>query len=1184
MNRVHCHLFAESGEEVALILDFGSNAMTDRPESASIAALRDLVARRIRAGAELENVSWIDDYPEHAAELRRLAPTLRLLADYSAGFQRSARSGGAGDSLEGRRVAGYEVLREIGRGGMGVVYEAEDQRLARRVALKVLPAAALLHDGRRSRFENEARAAAGLRHPHIVPVFSVGEDAGIHYYAMQLIDGLDMARVLSCLRERRVPDASARVAEAEPQAGASSAAPLAAIGLPCSAAYFRVVARLGADVADALDYAHEHGIVHRDIKPSNLILDRSARIWVTDFGLAAQADHASQTATGELLGTLRYMSPEQAEGRRHVVGPRSDVYSLGVTLYELASLLPAHSGTSREALLRSVLERNPTPLSRVERAVPRDLETIVHKAIAGDPSDRYASARLLADDLRRFAADETIRARPTTPAERALRWARRHRSIVGGVGFTAAAAVAVLVFVLARFNAELRENAAILARHSRQLERTQDLQNVLLADEAVRTGDLDRARERLAATAGAGADPAELFDVRHLRRRLHLDVGTIHSPEGAIAGAAFLADSARLATFTVPAGTQRTHVAVWDVATRGAPAPWPVEVPLPCSDIAASPDGNTLALSASWTQAVATVDVRDGSVRVHEVGITGTQQAEFSPDGALVAFGSSAVYLVSPRLGRQVGKWTASGGRERSLLAFSASTGLLATGGGLSWSTWRLPPASKLERRFEDDAALAPEREDPEPGDAPALRMSPVDAGELPERLRAMTAGGDVVVTADESGGIALRRLPGFTPYAHARHPGGSLAALAVCRDGRWIATGGGDGRVALWTAEPLAHVWSFDGHCEPIHGLDFSPDGRLLCSTSFDGTLKIWPVHERRRAEVGLETAQFLWNGVFAPGDRVISESQALEITAWDATVSASTGAFTARATRRELSWSEGGTAHDFCLLSPDGRWAAVTTPRRTVRCVPAPEPGVEDEAGVFETEAFAFPVFGLGFSADSTVFAAADLDLRYPHATSRVRVWLRGGDDDAWRPAARFETAVASPLIVVLPERRLLALGGRHETPVEIRSLATGALVATLPPRGYVPGLVASPDGEHLLTLGAQGDIEFWELPESDVARGGLRRALTVRAHRQRIQCAAFFPDGRMLATAATAGEVRLWRIDKESGTLAVHESIRLIHPQGEIKSLAVRPDGNVLLAAGGAGDESSGWLHAWFTAEAR
>jgi eukaryotic-like serine/threonine-protein kinase len=339
----------------------------------------------------------------------------------------------------------YRIVREVGRGGMGVVFEAEQLSLGRRVALKVLPFAAALDAKHLQRFKNEAHAAAQLRHEHIVPVHAVGCERGIHFYAMQYIDGWPLSTVLRELRRRAGREIAAGLAETEPEPAARTSKTGSVSGEPAvytttgvwlpaasvrESEYFRAVALLGIQAAEALEHAHQLGVVHRDVKPANLLVDGRGHLWVADFGLARFPTDTSVTLTGDVVGTLRYMSPEQALGDPRLVDFRTDLYSLGATLYELLTLRPASDGRDRQELLRQLADREPVPPRRHNPAVPVELQTIVLKALAKNPAERYGTAQELADDLQRFLDDRPIHARPPTPGQRLRRWARRHRALV----------------------------------------------------------------------------------------------------------------------------------------------------------------------------------------------------------------------------------------------------------------------------------------------------------------------------------------------------------------------------------------------------------------------------------------------------------------------------------------------------------------------------------------------------------------------------------------------------------------------------------------------------------------------------------------------------------------------------------------------------------------------------------
>jgi serine/threonine protein kinase len=328
------------------------------------------------------------------------------------------------------QLGDFRLLREIGRGGMGVVYEAEQVSLQRRVALKILPFAAALDPRQMQRFKNEALAAAHLRHEHIVPVYAVGEERGVHYYAMQLIEGRSLAALISELRDSTggVRGQGSGVRKESP--GVETVAVLSTERSAGNRKYFDWVANVGRQAALALEHAHSVGIVHRDVKPANLLLDAHGHLWITDFGLAQVAGDAGITLTGELVGTLRYASPEQVLARRGVVDHRSDVYSLGATLYELLTLRPIFEGADRNELLRRIADDDPHPPRALHPSVPRELETVVLRALGKEPSERYRTARELADDLQRFLDNRPVLARRPTAVEHLRKLARRHPSIV----------------------------------------------------------------------------------------------------------------------------------------------------------------------------------------------------------------------------------------------------------------------------------------------------------------------------------------------------------------------------------------------------------------------------------------------------------------------------------------------------------------------------------------------------------------------------------------------------------------------------------------------------------------------------------------------------------------------------------------------------------------------------------
>jgi serine/threonine protein kinase len=362
----------------------------------------------------------------------------------------------------------FLIRREIGRGGMGIVYEAEQISLGRRVALKVLPFAWTLDPRQLRRFQNEARAVAHLHHTNIVPIYSVGCERSVHFYAMQYIEGRSLAAVLQEMRQMGGHGGLAR-ANLLPSVGTSGETPgptwaaLTTERTGRGSEYFRAIARLGAQAAEALEHAHEQGVVHRDVKPGNLLVDGHDHLWVSDFGLAQFQGDGAMTVTGDLVGTLRYMSPEQALGKRGLVDHRTDVYALGATLYELLTVTPVFQGRDREELLRQIAFEGPQPPRRLNTALPLDLETIILKALSKRVEDRYGTAREMAEDLRRFLEHRPVLAKRPGLVERAAKWLRRHPAVVAG-------AVVVLLLAAVGFGV----STALIAREQQKTKAAYD--------------------------------------------------------------------------------------------------------------------------------------------------------------------------------------------------------------------------------------------------------------------------------------------------------------------------------------------------------------------------------------------------------------------------------------------------------------------------------------------------------------------------------------------------------------------------------------------------------------------------------------------------------------------------------------------------------------------------------------
>jgi tetratricopeptide (TPR) repeat protein len=452
----------------------------------TLESVLDAYMDELAAGAAPDQVVYLERYPDLADALRGVFRTLDFV-------EATSRSLNASKLERDQRLGDYRIVREIGRGGMGVVYEAIQTSLNRRVALKVLASTAVFSDHASERFVREAATAGRLHHTNIVPVYAVGEEQGILYYAMQFIEGVTLAEYLAERTQRRA------VTDAD---------------------HVRRVARWGRAVAGALEHAHRHGVRHRDIKPSNLLLDATDNVWVTDFGLARADATVSLTVSGDVIGTARYMAPEQARGGRSEVDARADIYALGATLYELLAARPAYDGTSRDAVLSDIVFTAPTPLRSLAPAVPRDLETIIAKCMAKSPDDRYASASEVREDLRRFLSGESIVARRTPIIRRAWRYARRRRMRIAGLALVAVLLIAIVGLVI-RFRGLQGQHKLDAAMSAIILEHKAERARGLL-EEAERLG-LDSARLHLCEGLIAIFDGQTMRALEPLQRALSRD-------------------------------------------------------------------------------------------------------------------------------------------------------------------------------------------------------------------------------------------------------------------------------------------------------------------------------------------------------------------------------------------------------------------------------------------------------------------------------------------------------------------------------------------------------------------------------------------------------------------------------------------------------------------------------------
>jgi WD40 repeat protein/tetratricopeptide (TPR) repeat protein len=776
------------------------------PEDPRVIAAVDEYLVALEAGQVPDRFKFLSRYPaEVAAALGDCLDAVELVR--AAGPELESRSAGRPAAL-----GDFRLVREVGRGGMGVVYEAEQISLQRRVALKVLSLAGGLDSRQLQRFRIEVQAAAGLHHSNIAPVYAVGCERGIHFYAMQFIDGPSLAAVIDNLREpaRAAPAA----ASTRPEAVLSTASPAD------SRERFLTAARLGIEAADALDHAHQQGVVHRDVKPANLLLDSTGRLWVVDFGLARLQRDAGPTLTGDLVGTLRYMSPEQALARRTIVDHRTDIYSLGVTLYELLTLTPAFPGEERPALLRQIAEEEPPAPRRLAPAVPADLETVILKAMAKEPAERYATAKDFADDLRRFLEDRPIEARRPHLGQRCRRWGRRHRPLVAALATSAAVLVVVLVLGLVGYAAQQRQLVEDKARATREVEGK--LYDTLLKHAQ---------SVRLARRPGYRA---EVWDDLH--QAVRLDVPA-RNPEAIAAEAlACLGDPIGLNPVADPTAVPRRKL-------PGLPAGFEQKVRAGAAGgaIAVVPDADLVAV-AGRTGGVALFS-REGKRLRHEGSpLGGIYDLVLAADGKLLVAGCEEGFVTWDLAGSD--RWVVRAGNVFSV-AVCPNRRLLASG-GRKIELWSL-----ITKRL---LATFP----------PAAAGARVEFSEDGRALLAVV-NGTPVAGWPVSGTPERRVLDGHTA---------GVPAIAFSPDGQQLASVSKDRTVRLWEAATGRPLRTLTGHAGEIEAVAFNPDGSLLATGDLAGPLRVWDARSGDLlADIGRgELPDQIWRLQFSPGGEYLA------------------------------------------------------------------------------------------------------------------------------------------------------------------------------------------------------------------------------------------------------------------------------------------------------------------------
>ena len=1233
--------------------------------------LADEFAGRRRAGERPRLEEYCDRYPDLADDIRSLFPAMLEL-------ERAKADAGAVlvVALDGRPITtlgDFRLLREVGRGGMGVVYEAEQVSLGRRVALKLLPPGVFRDPVKRRRFEREAKAAAKLHHTNIVPVHGFGEHDGTPYYVMQFIPGLGLDAVIHELAQApgpeparprdpdraglsaalarsllghdtsatgpgpRAADLGATAADGDPpgpppgpdrsSSGSFSASGVhlpGQSGVPSTSGkkttYWESVARIGVQVAAALAYAHKLGVLHRDVKPANLLLDLDGIVWVTDFGLAKADDSDNLTHTGDVLGTLRYMPPEAFEGKSDA---RSDVYALGLTLFELIALRPAYEERDRHKLIKQVTGGDTPRLHRLRPDAPRDLVTVVEKATDKDPARRYPTAAALVEDLQRFLDDEPIRARRQTAAESVWRWARQNRSVaaLAAVVFVLLSAIAAGSLAAAAYFRDLereqrglvRAKAALADRNERLAEENeaakkkaveaQTRAEITLVDMQTARGLLaadrsDPARALLwfaKAAADGNDDPVRQADnlrrARNWARELTLPVRAF-PVRGGVRTLEFCPGKDLLLVLA----DDRLTVRDW---RADADLRWASDVPK-VGAAAWSPDGDWLAVGAH-AGGVQIRGVPDGRV-LQEFNLAGCVTAlAITPDGNRVAVATAAGAV----------PWDVSGGvpaglGESSVRLLDLKARAMVPG---EWkhpapvyavtfnrAGTRLVTASlDKQARMFDPAKRAPLFAVPH---APRYASPPA----LVENDRRLVTVSVYSTTKPAELAVwdAANGQPAGAGTVRAR-PNYPTRVVAAPR-GNWFAVSGHYGPEVWPAAEAGARSVYVEDHTGYVEDIVAGPDGKTLLSASWDQTARLWSVPDGKPLGSPLPHTGVVTRCAIAPDNLHLATLAEGLVRVWRRAAGA--------APRISPAPAQGVARPSF-----DGRLVAGGTWHEWP-VAPLPIAGGTVTVADAATGAAAGPAVPLpGRLVDSCVCA----DNRTAAAVSEVDGvgWLTLADVATGKPVADPVRLPASPRGVAArptaPQVAVLCAGGElvvcdtrtgkeiyRDTPAEasvawrsarVAYTADGATLVSLTSldtihvrdaatgrrRDRVIRPAAGGDGacrtfalspdSRLLATGVNGKnaAQVWDLATGEP----LSKPLAHPGDHYGLFCLCFSRDGRYLLTGSKNGQARLW--DWSTGT-PVGPS--LMHDD-EVFAVALTACGRFALTAG---RDRASKLHVW------
>jgi WD40 repeat protein/serine/threonine protein kinase len=1144
-----------------------------------IGQIADEFVEAIRHGKRPSVEEFARRYPTHADEIREMLPALVLMeqaksADDSSGRRRLAGSLAAVQSL--RQLGDYQILREVGRGGMGVVYEARQLSLGRHVAIKVLPSHALLDPRQLGRFQREARSAAKLHHTNIVPIFGVGEQDGLHYYVMQFIPGLGLDVVLQELRrlrlshDKRVPtqgdtpdrltkltsnvsamavarsllsgefcrsDAARPVASTSAEFAMASASEgqspstrpntsvqpadtSGTIHLPGQSEtstlsesgrqYWQSAARVGMQVADALAHAASQGVLHRDIKPSNLLLDETGNVWVTDFGLAkAQSDSDDLTRTGDVIGTLRYMAPERFSGQGDL---RSDVYSLGLTLYELLVLRTAFDETDRNKLVKQVMHDAPVRPRKLNPAVPRDLETVILKAIAREPAHRYQTPAEMAADLNRFVEDRPVKARRVSEAEKVWRWCRRNplpASLLAAVaillvGVASVATMAAIRIAGARDEADKNAREALEAKENegaqrkladtRAQESRQRLIQMYVAngtrllDDGDLIGALPWLTEALALEQGDRS--------REERHRIRISAVLAQTPRlvhlwnhaNEIDHVAFSPDGRRIVT------ASKDHTAqVWDVRTGEAVGP-PLRHSHFVRKAAFSPDGRRV-VTASIDRTARVWDARNAQAVTpplrHDDSV---DHASFSPDG----------------------RWVVTGSVDGTARLWDAVTGQPRTA-PLKHASWICsvsfsPNGRQVVTASNDHTAQVWETATGRPVAPPLVHRAAVKSA-------AFSPDGRQVLTASEDHSARLWDAATSQPIGPPLEHGDIVIRAFFSPDGRYVSTCSMDTTARVWQAATGRPVSPPLKHRNSVHSAFFSPDSRYVVTRSNDHTARVWEAATGEAVTPPLWHSSLVTSACFSPdGRRVITASADWTVRMWEL------GLDSAPLTLRH------GKEVSYAAFSPDGSLLATAS---------------ADGTAYVWSVISGQPVTGPLRHNHEVIYACFSADGRRLLTGSRdhtARMWDTATGRELI-PPLRHDGRVLQ--VTFSPDGSRILTASTDRT-AQVWDARTGApLGPRLQHRDRLYSAVFSPDGGRVVTGSGDGTARVWD------AVTGAPRTPPLE-HQGAVEDASFSPDGRQVVTASADYTARVW--DAETGTL-LGEPLR--HGAG-VAAASFSPDG--------------------------